>query len=175
MVNTWHHSCVVPVDPTSARVLGNLRALATEDRKVKMTRCHTPDTFTMNQCEFLCEFECILEAAKDTEDLSRGVESAMIYAGARAKGDEMADAAKEDGESVEGQVAAAAEGAMDSMNDENAKISDVVSAAYKSAKETGLEEGMTEPAAQTAAVEVIKDELEKSGMSSAEAHVVVKC
>lgn len=92
----------------------------------------------------------------------------MIYAGARAKGDEMADAAKEDGESVQGQVDAAAEGAMDSMNDENAKISDVVSAAYKSAKETGLEEGMTEPAAQTAAVEAIKDELEKSGMSNAE-------
>eukprot|EP00438_Fugacium_kawagutii_P017352 Skav201532 [mRNA] locus=scaffold1616:56234:61011:+ [translate_table: standard] len=110
--------------------------------------------------------------AEDTDDLSRGVESAMIYAGARAKGDEMADAAKEEGESVQGQVAAAADGAMDSMKDENAKISDVVSAAYKSAKETGLEEGMTEPAAQTAAVEAIKDELEKSGMSSAEATAI---
>ena len=73
----------------------------------------------------------------------------MIYAEARAKGDEMADAAKSAGKGVDDQVAAAAEGAMDSMNSEHAKVSDVVSAAYKSAKETGLEEGLTEPAAQT--------------------------
>ena len=93
----------------------------------------------------------------------------MIYAEASAKGDEMADAAKSAGKGVDDQVAAAAEGAMDSMNSEHAKVSDVVSAAYKSAKETGLEEGLTEPAAQTAAIDAIKDELHKSGMSSAEA------
>ena len=106
---------------------------------------------------------------EDADDLSRGVESAMIYAEARAKGDEMADAAKKDGKDVEDQVAAAAQGAMDSMNGEHAQVSDVVSAAYKSAKETGLEEGLSDPAAQTAAVAAIRDELSKGGMSSTEA------
>ena len=36
-------------------------------------------------------------------------------------------------------------------------------------RKPGLEEGLTEPAAQTAAIDAIKDELQKSGMSSAEA------
>ena len=105
------------------------------------------------------------------DDLSRGVENAMIYAGARAKGDEKADAAKAAGKSVEEQVSAAAEGAMETMKDGNAKISDEVSAAYKSAFETGLEEGLTGPAAQTQAVDSIKDALAKGGMSSSEAGV----
>lgn len=113
-----------------------------------------------------------VDPTSDADDLSRGVESAMIYAEARAKGDEMADAAKSAGKGVDDQVAAAAEGAMDSMNSEHAKVSDVVSAAYKSAHETGLEEGLSEPAAQTAAIEAIKDELHKSGMSSAEAATI---
>lgn len=93
----------------------------------------------------------------------------MIYAEARAKGDEKADEAKAAGKSVEEQVSAAAEGAMETMKDENAKISDEVSAAYKSAFETGLEEGLTGPAAQTQAVDSIKDALAKGGMSSSEA------
>ncbi len=113
----------------------------------------------------------MLLVTKDVDDLSRGVQSAMIYAEARVKGDEKADAAKAAGKSVEEQVSAAAEGAMETMKDENAKISDEVSAAYKSAFETGLEEGLTGPAAQTQAVDSIKDALAKGGMSSSEAGV----
>ncbi|CAK9064941.1 unnamed protein product [Durusdinium trenchii] len=108
----------------------------------------------------------------DVDDLTKGMESAVLYTDARAKAEEMAQAAKAEGKSVEEQVTAASEGAIDSMKGANAKVVDEVNAAYKAAQETGISGGMTQPAAEIAAKNAVVNQLQKNGMSNQEAAAI---
>ena len=128
----------------------------------------SPSAFCQSLDFLIVSLDALHNPAEDVDDLTKGMESAVLYTDARAKAEEMAQAAKAEGKSVEEQVTAASEGAIDSMKGANAKVVDEVNAAYKAAQETGISGGMTQPAAEIAAKNAVVNQLQKNGMSNQE-------